>query len=787
MHVCTVKMSSNTFAYITSDLISKFGRPSGAAHTEITSLRLGRQGSRGRIRVIEELHQLQSLECLDLSSNAIEKIENLDTLGPRLQELHLASNCIRGLTGLSKLNVLQVLDVDSNNIAHLPRSLSALSALRTLRCRNNELEILREVQVLQPLANLSSLALAGNPLTEVTHWRQWVIYQLPGLDILDGEAVAMKTRQEAVARFDREEIQMLRSKAAESTAKCDTLTDQVGLCNSQILQLEGRLTCAELQGEHWNQLAAAAAEELQVSNESLRHYTTDLGSARDRVCMLEQQIDFHRIEGCEVGTNEHQELAELEESVLLLSNELVGVRHEIAAVKQKLQTAHAHGLIEFGNVPVKISVPQLTAAVTHAADGHCQNRQHTVNEINTFLDERTPFYKFAQWLTGDSCRHFREYDVNHNGVIDRAELEQAIGAYVALLEGDRSDDARRERHKLAQAAALSDAGASVPDQLGADEPGHSGAKPELAEESEVACERGLEVGLNDELKVLQEREATLCTEMVEVRTALRSQPNGMQEDALWDGCEELAAAVKAKLIDVMVPETAMGTCSEWLHSMAEHVQRSSGVVTMQRSIDPPVESDNCSTVLKQLLEHTIKLMPHSTCSWGADSGVVRLRQTLMGLVEQLALQNREQHRQLVAIAANEAPSPLNCHKVEQDLEALGQAVDHFAELANQQHEKDHNSATIELHELHKHISDAMAMRDALQEELHLLKNECDVAESQLTNSDHLENEGGEQLSASTRDSEQLEATRTEEDLEAANKQIEMLLLRERDRCFCSNE
>lgn len=105
-----------------------------------------------------------------------------------------------------------MLDITNNLVQRLPPALSTLQALHTFRAARNRLSHLRDLEVLRPLANLSTVALAGNPFTARPHWRPYAVYQLPSVDILDGEAIDLAAREEAAQRFSQEELDLLQAR-----------------------------------------------------------------------------------------------------------------------------------------------------------------------------------------------------------------------------------------------------------------------------------------------------------------------------------------------------------------------------------------------------------------------------------------------------------------------------------------------------------------------------------------------------------------------------------------------
>ena len=54
---------------------------------------------------------------------------------------------------------------------------------------------------MRPLQDLTNLDLQGNPLCSLPHYREFVIYQLRSLDVLDGQKVSREERRQADVRF----------------------------------------------------------------------------------------------------------------------------------------------------------------------------------------------------------------------------------------------------------------------------------------------------------------------------------------------------------------------------------------------------------------------------------------------------------------------------------------------------------------------------------------------------------------------------------------------------------
>ncbi len=119
-----------------------------------------------------------------------------------MQELNISHNYIEKLEGISSLTALQSCDVTGNRIASIPK-LPKLKNLHTFRIADNRIASLEDIQNLKALASLSIVTLAGNPVSDFEHTRPYAVYKLACIDAIDGRAVEMAERRDAVERFAR--------------------------------------------------------------------------------------------------------------------------------------------------------------------------------------------------------------------------------------------------------------------------------------------------------------------------------------------------------------------------------------------------------------------------------------------------------------------------------------------------------------------------------------------------------------------------------------------------------
>ena len=60
---------------------------------------------------------------------------------------------------------------------------------------------LEEIWNLRPLSNLVELSMSDNPVTQLPHFRLYVVFHLRTLEILDGKPISFEERQAAHSRF----------------------------------------------------------------------------------------------------------------------------------------------------------------------------------------------------------------------------------------------------------------------------------------------------------------------------------------------------------------------------------------------------------------------------------------------------------------------------------------------------------------------------------------------------------------------------------------------------------
>ncbi|XP_015734621.1 centriolin isoform X3 [Coturnix japonica] len=297
--------------YITEPLIKSLSKQENLAYISSLNLSSPKDGDK-KFKYIENLEKCSKLERLNLSNNQIEKIEKLDKL-LKLRELNLSYNKISKIEGIEHLHNLQKMNLAGNEIEHIPVWVGKkLRSLRILNLKQNKVSSLHEVAKLKPLQDLTSLFLAGNPVASLPHYRLYVIFHLRALENLDGQPVTNHERQEALKRFDLEEIEKLERELENAIKEMENLK----LDQSKVLEqlhhqdevnkslkekaLQQKQSCEDLQRDvdTKNELFCfplSVGVLLHVLPQ-LKQKTMELTRACQKQYELEQELAFYKID-----------------------------------------------------------------------------------------------------------------------------------------------------------------------------------------------------------------------------------------------------------------------------------------------------------------------------------------------------------------------------------------------------------------------------------------------------------------------------------------------------------
>ncbi|XP_039586675.1 centriolin isoform X1 [Passer montanus] len=255
--------------YITEPLIKGLSKQQNLACISSLNLSSPKDGDK-KFKYIENLEKCSKLEVLNLCNNQIEKIEKLDKL-LKLRELNLSGNRISKIEGLEHLQNLQKLNLAGNEIEHIPVWVGKkLRSLRSLNLKQNKVSSLHDIAKLKPLHDLTSLFLAGNPVACLPHYCLYTIFHLRALENLDGQPVTNHDRQEALERFNLEEIEKL-EKELENTKK---EMESVKLNQTKVLE----------QLQHQDELNKSLKEKAVQQRQSFQELQRDLGTKNELFC-----------------------------------------------------------------------------------------------------------------------------------------------------------------------------------------------------------------------------------------------------------------------------------------------------------------------------------------------------------------------------------------------------------------------------------------------------------------------------------------------------------------------
>nr|XP_022917957.1 protein tilB-like [Onthophagus taurus] len=163
------------------------------------------------VKITEELVRKKSehneliigtLEELSLHQEDIDKIEHLGNWCKNLEILYLQSNLISKIENLQKLKNLKYLNLAINNIEKI-ENLERCESLEKLDLTLNFIGDIESVCSLKNNRDLRYLFLMGNPISDFTNYRNYVIAQLPQLQELDSNEISRSERIKAQQILDK--------------------------------------------------------------------------------------------------------------------------------------------------------------------------------------------------------------------------------------------------------------------------------------------------------------------------------------------------------------------------------------------------------------------------------------------------------------------------------------------------------------------------------------------------------------------------------------------------------
>ncbi|CAH4018597.1 unnamed protein product [Pieris brassicae] len=135
---------------------------------------------------------------LDLRGYKIPQIENMGATLDQFDTIDYSENDIRKLDGFPLLKRLKCMFFNNNRIVRIGENLEQyLPNLDTLILTNNNIAELGDLDPLASLSKLKTLSLMHNPVANKQHYRAYIAFKLPGLQLLDFRKIKQKEREEA--------------------------------------------------------------------------------------------------------------------------------------------------------------------------------------------------------------------------------------------------------------------------------------------------------------------------------------------------------------------------------------------------------------------------------------------------------------------------------------------------------------------------------------------------------------------------------------------------------------
>ncbi|KAJ6244978.1 hypothetical protein M0813_20687 [Anaeramoeba flamelloides] len=286
---------SNFTCYITEGFIKKKTKIQDLHEIKELNLHLEHK-KEGKIRYIENLDKLKNLTYLDLSENMIETISNLDK-NRKLIHLDLSGNMITKIENINHLTKLQHLDFSNNSITRIRKnSVSKLQAVEYLDLSSNKLEHLNDLLHFKELYNLKSLNVLDNPISELPHYQEFIVYHLRTIETLNGSKIKKDFRSQAKDRFDMEEIKKLEQLVADRDKEIVQLKKR----NSKLRSDNKELRIIE---DNYNQDMEIMEKDqkrlrnqLESKSRLLQKKTHELTKTCELLYEVQQELAFYKID-----------------------------------------------------------------------------------------------------------------------------------------------------------------------------------------------------------------------------------------------------------------------------------------------------------------------------------------------------------------------------------------------------------------------------------------------------------------------------------------------------------
>ncbi|CAG8542949.1 10585_t:CDS:2 [Ambispora leptoticha] len=226
---------------------------------------------------------------LDLRGNKIPTIENLGVTKDQNDTIDMTDNDIRILGNFPLLNRIKTLLLANNRITRIdPQIAEYLPNLNTLILTNNNIAELTDLEPLKDCRRLQYVSLLDNPVTRKKYYRNWLIWKIPNLRVLDFRRVR-KAREESKKLFEAHEGELtsLAKSISETISKTFEPGEGLGSIGGGALPPKSNLPTLGI-----------TPEEQAKIQEAIRNART-----LEEVSRLEKQLQAGQIPGSSLQTS----------------------------------------------------------------------------------------------------------------------------------------------------------------------------------------------------------------------------------------------------------------------------------------------------------------------------------------------------------------------------------------------------------------------------------------------------------------------------------------------------
>ncbi|EYC34133.1 hypothetical protein Y032_0001g264 [Ancylostoma ceylanicum] len=199
---------------------------------------------------------------LNLRGYKIPVIENMGVTKDQFDVIDLTDNDVKRLDNLPLLKRLHTLYLHNNRVHYIQPDIGEkLPNLKILALTNNNITELGDIDPLANCKKLEYITFIGNPITHKTNYRNYIIYKLPSVRVIDFKRVRLAEREAARKTFKGKRGQKAREAIKRSTtAPMDVENAEVSRVNGTTLTAEDR---AKIQSAIASARSLAEVEYLQ--------------------------------------------------------------------------------------------------------------------------------------------------------------------------------------------------------------------------------------------------------------------------------------------------------------------------------------------------------------------------------------------------------------------------------------------------------------------------------------------------------------------------------------------